>query len=84
MHKSRLARPRCADLRSAPKRGRLWLNEGSFIRVCGPDSPNHVWSHDVILGQDAGWQAIVRTLAVINEFTRGCLAIVLARGCLSN
>ena len=28
-----------------PKRGRLWLNDGSCIRL-RPERPNHVWSYD--------------------------------------
>ena len=29
-----------------PKRGRLWLNDGSCIRL-RPEYPNHVWSYDL-------------------------------------
>ena len=28
-----------------PKRGRLWLNDGSCVRL-RPERPNHVWSRD--------------------------------------
>jgi hypothetical protein len=29
-----------------PKRGRLWLNDGSCVRL-RPERPNHVWSYDL-------------------------------------
>ena len=31
-----------------PKRGRLWLNDGSCIRL-RPEYPNHVWSYDFVV-----------------------------------
>jgi transposase InsO family protein len=30
-----------------PKRGRLWLNDGSCIRL-RPEYPDHVWSYDFV------------------------------------
>ena len=30
-----------------PRRGRLWLNDGSCIRL-RPEHPNHVWSYDFV------------------------------------
>jgi putative transposase len=30
-----------------PKRGRLWLNDGSCIRL-RPERPNHVWAYDFV------------------------------------
>jgi putative transposase len=30
-----------------PKRGRLWLNDGSCIRL-RPERPGHVWSYDFV------------------------------------
>ena len=30
-----------------PKRGRLWLNDGSCIRL-RPEHPNHVWAYDFV------------------------------------
>lgn len=30
-----------------PKRGRLWLNDGSCVRL-RPEYPNHVWSYDFV------------------------------------
>jgi transposase InsO family protein len=34
-----------------PKRRRLWLNDGSCIRL-RPERPNHVWSYDFVEGAD--------------------------------
>lgn len=30
-----------------PKKGRLWLNDGSCVRL-RPEHPNHVWSYDFV------------------------------------
>jgi len=60
-----------------PKRGRLWLNDGSCIRL-RPERPNHVWSYDFVQDQTADKRPF-RMLTVIDEFTRRCPAIVVAR-----
>jgi putative transposase len=60
-----------------PKRGRLWLNDGSCIRV-RPERPGHVWCYDFVQDQTQGGRAF-RMLTVVDEFTRQCLAIVTAR-----
>jgi putative transposase len=60
-----------------PKRGRLWLNDGSCIRL-RPERPNHVWSYDFVQDRTQDGRPI-RMLTVIDEFTRRCLAIVVAR-----
>jgi len=60
-----------------PKRGRLWLNDGSCIRL-RPERPNHVWSYDFVQDRTQDGR-LLRMLTVIDEFTRGCLAIVVAR-----
>jgi putative transposase len=60
-----------------PKRGRLWLNDGSCIRL-RPERPNHVWSYDFVQDRTRDGRPI-RMLTVIDEFTRRCLAIVVAR-----
>ena len=60
-----------------PKRGRLWLNDGSCIRL-RPERPNHVWSYDFVQDRTQDGRPL-RMLTVIDEFTRGCLAIVVAR-----
>ena len=56
-----------------PKRGRLWLNDGSCIRLRAKQ-PNHVWSYDFVLDRTHDGKAF-RMLTVIDEFTRQCLAI---------
>ena len=56
-----------------PKRGRLWLNDGSCIRL-RPYGPTHVWAYDFVLIRTQDGRA-VRLLTVIDEYTRECLAI---------
>lgn len=60
-----------------PKRGRLWLNDGSCIRL-RPCGPNHVWAYDPVLARTQDGRAF-RLLTVIDEYTRECLAIQVAR-----
>jgi putative transposase len=60
-----------------PKRGRLWLNDGSCIRV-RPEHPNHVWSYDFMLDTTDDGRPF-RMLNVIDEYTRECLAIQVER-----
>ncbi len=60
-----------------PKRGRLWLNDRSCIRL-RPQHANHVWSYDFVQDRTHDGKAF-RMLTVIDEFTRRCLAILVAR-----
>ena len=60
-----------------PKRRRLWLNDGSCIRL-RPEHPNHVWSYDFVEARTHDGRK-VRMLNIIDEFTRECLAIRVAR-----
>ncbi len=60
-----------------PKRGRLWLNDGSCIRL-RPSWPNHVWAYDFVMARTHDGKAI-RMLTIIDEYTRECLAIDVAR-----
>ena len=60
-----------------PKRGRLWLNDGSCLRL-RPEYPDHVWSYDFMLERTHDGRAF-RILNVIDEYTRECLAIRVAR-----
>jgi len=60
-----------------PKRGRLWLNDGSCIRL-RPEHKDHVWSYDLMVDRTADGRAF-RILAIIDEYTRECLAIVVDR-----
>lgn len=60
-----------------PKRGRLWLNDGSIVRL-RPLFSNHVWSYDFM--EDHTNNGVkFRILNVIDEFTRECLAVKVAR-----
>ena len=56
-----------------PKKGRLWLNDGSCVRL-RPERPNHVWSYDFAEDRTHDGRKY-RMLNVIDEFTRECLAI---------
>jgi putative transposase len=56
-----------------PKRGRLYLNDGSCIRL-QPCFKNHVWSYDFVSDRLHNGKKI-RMLTVIDEYTRKCLAI---------
>lgn len=56
-----------------PKRGRLYLNDGSCIRL-RPLYQNHVWSYDFVADKLACGKGI-RMLTLIDEYTRECLAI---------
>ena len=60
-----------------PKKGRLWLNDGSCVRL-RPDRPNHVWSYDFVEDRTHNGRKF-RMLNVIDEFTRECLAIRIDR-----
>ena len=60
-----------------PKRGRLWLNDGSCIRL-RPCWPNHVWSYDFVQDRTHDGRAF-KMLTVIDEYTRECLAIEVDR-----
>ena len=61
-----------------PKRGRLWLNDGSCVRL-RPCSPNHVWAYDFRPSPALTTGRAFRLLTVIDEYTRECLAIQVAR-----
>ena len=56
-----------------PKRGRLWLNDGSCRRL-RLEYPDHVWSYDFVLERTHDGRTF-RVLYVIDEYTRECLAI---------
>ncbi|CAN5132263.1 hypothetical protein BH09PSE3_BH09PSE3_21510 [soil metagenome] len=59
------------------KRGLLWLNDGSYIRL-RPEYPGHVWAYDFVEGRthDGGK---FRILTVICEASRECLALIVTR-----
>ena len=60
-----------------PKRGRLWLNDGSTIRL-KPERKGHVWAYDFVACRTEDGRPI-RMLTVIDEYTRECMAIKVAR-----
>ena len=62
--------------RKQPKRGRLWLTDGSCIRL-RPEHRNHVWSYDFVEDRTHDRRRF-RMLNVIDEFTHECLAIRVA------
>ena len=60
-----------------PRRGRLWLNNGSVVRL-KPLFPKHVWSYDFM--EDRTHNGVkFRILNVMDEFTRECLIVKVAR-----
>jgi len=60
-----------------PKRGRLWLNDGSIVRLRA-EFPKHVWSYDFM--EDRTHNGVkFRILNIIDEFTRECLAVRVER-----
>ena len=60
-----------------PKRRRLWLNDGSCVRL-RPAYQDHVWSYDFMHGRTYDGRAF-RLLTIIDEYSRQCLAIKVAR-----
>ncbi len=60
-----------------PKRGRLWLNDGSCLRL-KPEFLGHVWSYDFVVERTHDGRSF-RILNVIDEYTRECLAVKVAR-----
>ena len=56
-----------------PKRARLWLTDGSCLRL-RPERADHVWSYDFVEHRTHNGRKY-RMLNVIDEFTRECLAI---------
>ena len=60
-----------------PKRRRLWLNDGSCIRL-RPGWKNHVWAYDFVHDRTHDGRAF-RMLTIIDEYSRECLAIVTKR-----
>ena len=63
--------------RRQPRRGRLWLADGSCIRLW-PTHKDHVWSYDFIHDRTRDGRG-VRILTVLDEYTRECLALKAAR-----
>jgi putative transposase len=60
-----------------PKRGRLWFNDGSCVRP-RPARKGHVWAYDFVAARRHDGRAM-RLLTIVDEYTRECLAIDVAR-----
>ena len=60
-----------------PERGRLWLNDGSCVRL-RPERANHVWAYDFVEDRTRDGRKIC-LLNVVDEFTRECLTIRVGR-----
>ena len=65
-----------------PKRGRLWLTDGSCIRLRA-ENRNHAWSYDFVEDRTHEGRKY-RMLTIIDEFTHESLAIRVARKLKSN
>src|ERR1035441_744762 len=64
-----------AGARATVARG--WLGDGSCVRL-RPERANHVWSYDFVKAMTNDGRAL-RILVVIDEYTRECLALRVAR-----
>jgi len=60
-----------------PKRRRLWLNDGSCVRL-RPEYKDHVWSYDFVTARTGDGRPF-RILTILDEYTRECLAILVER-----
>ena len=60
-----------------PKRGRLWLNNGSCVRL-RPEHQDHVWSYDFMTARTSDGRPF-RILTILDEYTRECLHILVER-----
>jgi putative transposase len=60
-----------------PKRGRLWLNDGSCIRL-RPEHKDHVWSYDFVMDRTANGRSF-KILTIIDEHSRECLGLTVKR-----
>ena len=60
-----------------PKRGRLWLNDGSCNRLRSTHR-NHVWSYDFVMDRTHDGKPI-KILTLIDEYSRYCLALIVGR-----
>ena len=56
-----------------PKRGWLWFNDGSCIRL-RPEYRHHVWAYDFVFDRTGDGRQL-KFLTVVDEYSRQCLAI---------
>ena len=68
--------------RRQPKRARLWLNDGSCVRL-PPERPNHVWSYDFVFDRTHDGRPL-KMLTIMDEYTRECLSIDVDRRLVSD
>ena len=55
----------------------MWLNDGLCVRLW-PERANHVWSYDFVSAMTHNGR-VIRLLTLIDEYTRDCLTIRVAR-----
>ena len=60
-----------------PKKKRLWLNDGSCVRL-RPEHKDHVWSYDFVMDRTASGRAF-KILTIIDEYTRESLTMLVSR-----
>ena len=60
-----------------PKRGRLWFNDGSCVRLRA-ERKDHVWAYDFVHHRTHEGRPF-RLLGIVDEYTRECLAIDVER-----
>jgi transposase InsO family protein len=63
--------------RKQPPRRRLWLTDGSCVRL-RPQHRDHVWSYDIVSARTHEGRPL-RILVVLDEYTRQCLSIDVRR-----
>ena len=64
-----------------PERRRLWLNDGSCVRL-RPAYRDHVWSYDFVRDRTSEGRAF-RLLTLVDEYSRECMSIDVARSLTS-
>lgn len=67
--------------RKQPKRRRLWLNDGSCVRL-RPEHRDHVWTYDFVFERTMDGRPL-KLLTMLDEYTRECLAIEVGRSLTS-
>jgi len=72
-HRAVVAQPKIRSSLSAWVDGRLWLNDGSCVWLL-PEYRYHVWSYEFIHHRTDDGTAF-RTLNILDEYSRECLAI---------
>ena len=65
------------DPAKQPKRGSIWFNDGSCIRL-RPLFKDHVWSYDFVADRTHDGRPL-RILPLINEYSRECLTLEVRR-----